>query len=1065
MSGKGLNSQERITMRRFQHKALCAENTALNATTFKAKSALKSNRASLSKAFHKVLAISAAAAFCIVSANAGTAQTITANTTLNGNGAGISTTTSQWSTAFTAVANDSAIGWRGNSSGNPYQAYGYGYDGKGSYLNWGGSTKLNQAWYGVAAHNGTGKTVYAIENVAQGSAGEVWTAFNITGGTTTINADLNNIVFASYRAGMQSRNSFSTTAADKLLAVSNGATLSIGNSSNRNTEIKIGFGNYGTGKGGVYVRDNLRTYSGSGQGTTWSGGLNQVTGLTQSMNSWNQRVIEATGNGTRIYFNQKTKIVTTLDSTSNEPWYQKNNDQASNWGNYYNWNWGNYYDAYNSRALYIGNGAAATFSAEVSTVGTVEFNSAGTIYINSGAKLDVQKSTNWSGAGGDLIVSSTMLNNYGTIQVGRNLSVNNSNKTWYNSGTINVVGNATISNIELRSYNNNSFTAASLSLSNAKVTNGGWGGVGTYKVGSLSIANSTFDARVNSLAVSSGSLSIGSTQVANLSGATTLSGINTFYVSRTSKDVDLGTTSFNTNAQLRVAFDKSDAWNTSDVVWAGDNETENRVGKKDINKMLVKGSTLSANNAILFESDGTTLLNATQVVYTSGLVQKPQYTVTRNFGYGSGTNTAGTTTGVGGVIYNNITIQDHLYVKPVTPDPGPTPGPNPDPTPTPTPTPSEPERELAKADARLQGLIDINFMLAQFEMTNKFQTNFNPDEFIDNKKVINYKSKVRKGNKVISRVHRIYVPYDYNIWADAQYTNVSFANGLKDTDTAKGGTGEKQTLDTKTANGKVGIDFISEYEGYTRLYFGYNMIDATNNLYGNKYNGASYEAGGQMMAGLKLFGLEFQGYADIGYAYNSIEVKGDSASSDIETAGGGSFALDTNTHNAKAGLGLEKRVKLGGADLGLGVDLDYVFSMGKELSVKVTENVGDYADSLNGVYTTENKAKHYVIAGGKVFGGYGFNNGGTYVYAQGTFGYQLLGQDEFVNLDFVANDGTQTLYKVKNADYKNYLATAGLGLSQKIASNFNLHLQGTKLFSNNYTNDSYQARVGLSYKW
>lgn len=1019
---------------------------------------------------NKALAISAVAAFCVVEASAYiSAQTIGSNTTINGTGQGISTSSSQWDNTFYKVQNDTVIGWRGNSSANEYLSYGTTYNEKGKYTVWAGQTKLGQTAYGVATRNGTGGDVYVIENTASGWAGAVWSAFTITGGTTTINKDLNNVVFASYRFGMQARNSFGDY--DRLITVT-GGNLNIEGSGSET--IKIGFGNYGNSSatGGVWVRSGITGYSNPQGGTTWGTmSKSPSSGTAQSMNSYMQRVIEVTGASSSVTFNSNTKIVTTLDSTGNEPWYHVTNNQASNWNNteWFNSNWGDYYDKFGSRALYVSNNARATFNANVETIGTVEFNNAGIVYISSGATLTTKTSkdrTNtctgdacWNDtkqdgtyAGGDLIITNTVINNQagnsGGFRVGRNLIVNNSGKIWYNSGATEVSGDATLNYVNFNSYFTNTFkVTGTLNLNNTKIYNG-ISANGTFTAGHLKMTNSTFDATANSLEVT---------------GNTTFSGLNRITVSSNSKDVKLGTVSFATGGVgLRLIFAENDlnrlnSWkadatttrsaNGAEKTWTYDDTKKAYTGYETINKQLVSGTGLNNTNVVLYKANDTDQLGTTDYVYTSGLVQQLRYTVSREFSYENG------------VKYNKISATDHLYTPTPTPDPvDPS---NPD---TPTPTPSEPERQIALADARLQGLIDVHFMLAQFEMVNKFQTNFNPDEFIDNKKVIKYKSKVRKGNKVISRVHRIYVPYDYNIWIDGQYTNVSFANGLKDTDTSLGaltGTGEKQVLDTKSTNGKVGIDFISEYEGYTRLYFGYNMIDAKNKFWGNTYNGTSYEAGAQMMAGLKLFGAEFQGYLDVGYAYNSLSVEGQVQG----TVGATTFNIDTNTHNAKAGLGIEKRVKLGNGDVGLGVDLDYVFSMGKGLSIADNSNADAGATSLNGTYTTEDAQKHYVIAGGKVFGGYGFNDGSTYLYLQGTFGYQLMGQDEFVNVDFNANDGTTALYKVKNAEYTNYLATAGLGLSQKIASNFNVTLQGTKLFSNNYTNDSYQARAGLSYKW
>ena len=476
-------------------------------------------------------------------------------------------------------------------------------------------------------------------------------------------------------------------------------------------------------------------------------------------------------------------------------------------------------------------------------------------------------------------------------------------------------------------------------------------------------------------------------------------------------------------------------------------------------KVLITSKILNAfnaNNVSLMKNDGTAWALHEDYYNTDGLVTILQYTVDRNIGYGQS------------VSYNGGTITNVNYQEGGT---DPTPAPNPDSGDTGNIVDNQSIRQELPATAKLQGMIDVHFVLSQFELMNKYQTNFNPDEFIKNtrvkKQTVKYKvGKNAKNSKkrIIKRTQRTLAPYDYNIWADAQYSKVSFTNGLwrqDAVDTSK--RGSKQVLETNSVNGKVGIDFIaSKFDGYARGYFGYNIINAKNAAFGNQYDGKSYEVGAQLMSGLDLLGVDFQGYADIGYAYNTIKVQ--TGVSDNASILEQNFDLDTNTHNIKAGLGVEKRFKIiGNADVGVGVDLDYVFSLGKEFKANVPYQNIPNTTEIGGEYVTPKQNHHYLITGAKAFAGYNIKQSDTYLYAQGTFGYQVLNQDEYINIDQVGGAGLK--HKVKNASYQNHLATAGIGLSQKLAKNFNLHLQGTKLFSNNYTNDAFQVRGQVGYKW
>ena len=1037
----------------------------------------------------KALAVSVVAALCAVSASAVTDKksvtSISSGTvTINGanNGQGYNVGNDPGFYRHNSTDRNGNIGWRGDAYGNPYISYAvqsYNNSASGAYYV-SSAGQYNQAFRGVVTHNSAG-TLYVIENVRNGYSNLNWTAFNITGGTVNITGNVNNIVFASYRYSMTDRNdgTYMNSGTDKLIAVSSG-TLNVGQSANKATELRIGFGHYGSQQGGgVWVRKDYHPYTGldggyAGQGSYGSMQMaNGKTGTIQSMHSWNQNVIEVTGANSAVNFNQNTYIVTTLDSTIDEPWNQVVNFQSGGTvyirdrQTYYNYNWGDYYNNSSSRALYVGSNARANIASGVTvrTLGTVEFNNASTFF-NYGT-LKTEKST-WGNAGANVIFTNTAVYNNGTIDVGMDLTVNGNSKTWYNYGTVTVGRNASFNSVKFQSDSTNLTVKGNLSLTNTSVSRYFNSTNGTFTVtGNLSMSGSTFDGTGASLAVT---------------GNSNFTGTNVFIVNG-SKTINLGSgvsTANPLNVQVVQTQSENRAW-AAGVAANGTAQNVGgktlRVGTRSYNSTLLQTNNIvgayNTSNIKLMKNSSTALAtgsNLEYIVNTSTGAQINEYSIQRNFGYGAN------------LTYTSAIVTDLLY-DPNSGGGGGGGGGTVDPTPQPTDpeyivpettTISANERTEVAASANLQGMIDVHFLLSQFELMNKYQTNFNPDEFINNARVKRQTVKYRVGRnaknakkRIIKRVQRTLAPYDYSIWADAQYTQVSFTNGITYNGDAAGMSeykGKKQVLETSSINGKVGLDLIgSRFDGYVRGYFGYNLINAENTTYGNQYDGSSYEVGAQLMSGLDLLGVEFQGYADIGYAYNAIKVE--TGTKEITASDIGTFDLDTNTHNIKAGLGVEKRFKIiGNADVGVGVDLDYVFSLGKEFkATAASTDDGSGRLDLGGEWKTPKQNHHYLITGAKAFAGYNIKRSNTYLYLQGTYGYQLLEQDEFINLDQVGGDNLKM--KVKNAAYQNHLATAGVGLSQKLARNFNFHLQATKLFSNNYTNDSFQVRGQVSYKW
>ena len=1061
----------------FKAQSVNSAQNSQNSANFKSQKAQSVNfMEKFTQKAQKALAVSAVAAFCVAlfSVDASAADrknvtNITTNTTLNGtNAQGYNVT--GWSSGgfFDSTQNkitQNFIGWRGDASGNPYQTWGLGNDNANNNKGVMYNGKWNQAYRGTVSQNNTNGTLYVIENVSDGYSNLNWTAFNITGGTTTITGDVNNIVFASYRFSMQDR--YSTTlfnsGADKLIAVSNGATLNVGQTG-QTTTLKVGFGNYGVG--GVWVRSGMKSTAATGADFGVMG-KSPASGLAQSMHSWKQNVIEVTGSNTRVNFNQNTYIVTTLDSTGNEPWYQVVNysdgvDYSTN-QRYMNWNWGNYYDSYGSRALYVGSNAIANIASGVTveTKGTVEFNTAGT-FTNNGT-LKTTKSTQWGDFGANVIFTNTAINNYGTIDVGRNLTATGNNKTWYNQGTVNVGGNANISSYTFNSYGTNSLAVTgTLTLSGVKYTSSKWANndKGTVSAGALSMTNSSVDAPArgsNEFKVTGNFSMANSTFNANgntlSAGNSTFSGTNNIVIdarsgtNNTSAPVNLGTSvSGLSKSSLRLLI--NDDVNSGNAYTAATTQKRNtgQAITYTYNKKMVSGTGVSESNVGFYNPNSSQMVLMQTVPVSSGLTTINYY-VSRYM----------TTEATGGVTYNNVKITDtttayNPTIDP-TPDPNPDPSPGPDPTPitpdTPTtPTESGDGRMILTASPILQGLVDVNFLLAQFDLVSKYQTNFNPDSLVDNRKRTIRKQREmagydRRGRRVIKTTKKTrYTEYDYNVWADAQYSNVTFDNGLG------------QNLQAQMLHNKVGADITAGFDGYYRAYVGYNYLNAKNQANDNTYKGSSYEGGVQVVADLSIRKFDFKTYADVAYAYNNIGVHAENRNpeSDIATQ---IYDDDMNSHSIKVGVGVEKMMRFAKAlDVGVAVDLDYTFQMGDGMSMP----------DLTGVmFSTPNFQNHSFSPGVKLFGGYNFSYYGTYVYVQGTAAYQILGQDEWLNVDYAQ---TGTPYgKVANAKYPNLISTAGIGVTQKVRRNFNISAAVNKIFSNAYTNNALQGRLQVSYRW
>ena len=863
-----------------------------------------------------------------------------------------------------------------------------------------------QEYAGTCSQNNTGGTVYGIENWRTGGA-NTWNAVNIgNGATVTIAGNLNNIVFASYRRSMQERNSLTGT--DRLINLSSG-TLNIQNPSATATT-NIGFGTQN-----VWVRAN--SYSGG----NW-GSMSNTNANAASMHSMGQIIIDASGSSV-VNFYTPTKIITVLDATGNEPWYNVSNTHAGNFDTYKYYNYESYHDQFNHRALRLSGNAKANILANVSTSGTIEVAGSSSLYIGSGRTLDIGK---------DLISSSSSTiavhNSGGTLKVGRNFTMNGGWYRTYNGTT--TATNASFNRTSFAAYTaNESFTATNMTLTNTTVGNAAAvsGKIAFNVKETLNMSGSSFDANAYTL----------SAKTSNLTGT------NNFHINvkTLATPVALGATTVQSRDSLRLLI--TDDINSGTAAYtAATNAKKNSnqsikytYGTGTSGKTLVTGTGVNNSTINLRDPTGNYDLAINRVNTQDLGLGTIRYQVTRDF------------TNVNGVTYYSATVTDlDTAYNPSGGGGGTdTGGGEVVPSDPSIVTPTSTGRIIIEASPILQGLIDVNFLLAQFDLMSKYQSNFNPDELVDNRKRIVKKQKEagydKFGRRIIKTKKKTkYTSYDYNVWGDTQYSNVTFDNGLG------------QDLKATMLHNKIGMDVIADFDGYYRFFVGYNHLNATNLENDNTYKGSSYEGGFQTVAELSIKKFNFKTYADIGYAYNNIDIHAENknAETGLTTE---VYDGDTKSHSVKLGVGVEKSVKLAKSfDVGAAIDLDYAFQMGKGFSV--------YTQGY-GTTSTPDFTNHSLTPGLKLFGGYDFKKYGTYVFAQATTAYQMLGQEEYLDID---QDG-RAWAKAKNAKYENMIHTAGVGVTQKIRRNFNASLAVHKIFSNAYTNNALQGRLHISYKW